>query len=101
MRIARARWVPGAATIALAAAMPPTAHPQTAARVSVLIDSSGSMLQTPEIVTFPETCVAQNFNPCTSTSANPTIAQETCNACAAWTARNFNCDGNDDWDATC
>src|SRR6185503_6679631 len=45
-------------------------------RISVLVDSSQSMLLTPEIVTFPETCVANQWNGCTS-SGNPTAAQET------------------------
>ncbi|MBP6846960.1 MAG: hypothetical protein KA201_24590 [Kofleriaceae bacterium] len=55
-------------------------------RISVMVDSSGSMLLTPEIVTIAETCVAQGWNGCTS-SGNPTAAQETCNACMAWTTR--------------
>jgi hypothetical protein len=67
--------------------------------VSIVVDSSGSMLLTPEIVTFPETCVALNFNPCTA-AINPSPAQETCNACAAWTTRAVSsCATN--WSSTC
>jgi hypothetical protein len=56
-------------------------------RISVMVDSSGSMLLTPEIVTTPETCVAQSWNGCVNTGLNPTLAQESCNACVAWTTR--------------
>lgn len=55
-------------------------------RISVMVDSSGSMLLTPEIVTYPETCVALGWNGCNA-GGNPTLAQETCNACMAWTVR--------------
>ena len=55
-------------------------------RISVMVDSSGSMLLTPEIVTIPETCATLAWNGCTS-SGNPSAAQESCNACMAWTVR--------------
>ena len=55
-------------------------------RIAILLDSSGSMLGTPEIVTIPETCVAEDWNGCTS-SGNPSAAQENCNACMRWTIR--------------
>ncbi|MCE9576021.1 MAG: hypothetical protein K8W52_22910 [Deltaproteobacteria bacterium] len=68
-------------------------------RISVLVDSSGSMLLTPDIVTMPETCVAQGWNGCTS-SGNPTAAQETCNACVADTIH-FRATCASSWTATC
>ncbi len=55
-------------------------------RISVMVDSSGSMLLTPEIVTIPETCATLAWNGCTS-NGNPSAAQESCNECMAWTVR--------------
>lgn len=55
-------------------------------RISLLVDSSQSMLLTPQWVTFPETCLAVNWNGCTA-SGSPTVAQQQCNACMAWTIR--------------
>jgi hypothetical protein len=64
-----------------------SAHAQTAPnRVAILVDSSASMLTTPEQVTFPETCLALGWNGCTS-AGNPSAAQESCNACMAYTLR--------------
>jgi MYXO-CTERM domain-containing protein len=68
-------------------------------RISVLVDSSGSMLLTPEIVTFPETCAGVNFNGCTG-SGNPSVAQETCNACVADTIH-FRATCASNWTAQC
>ena len=48
-------------------------------RISVMVDSSGSMLLTPQIVTLQENCSAL-WNPCTQTG-NRTAAEESCNAC--------------------
>ncbi|MEW5855600.1 MAG: HYR domain-containing protein, partial [Myxococcota bacterium] len=55
-------------------------------RTSFLLDSSGAMMRATEFATVPETCTALNWNGCTA-SGNPTAAQETCNACMAWTVR--------------
>lgn len=86
MRIARG--VPGLlAGIAALAAIAGTASAQPVRnRTSILLDSSSSMVSTPEIVTFAETCAAAGWNGCTATG-NPSVAQEQCNACMAWTVR--------------
>ncbi|MBZ0233686.1 MAG: hypothetical protein K8M05_15270, partial [Deltaproteobacteria bacterium] len=68
-------------------------------RISVMVDSSGSMMLTPEIITFPETCTAVAFNGC-SASGNPSVAQESCNACTSWVSRvDTFCQTN--WDSQC
>jgi hypothetical protein len=83
------------ALVAIAAAQP------VKNRISVMVDSSGSMLLTPEIVTYTETCTG--WNPCTF-QGDPTPAQQTCNACVRDTI-NFdsfcNGAGAGTWDATC
>ena len=66
-------------------------------RISVMVDSSGSMLLTPQIVTFQETCTG--WNPCTF-NGNPTAAQETCNPCVRDTI-NFDATCASTWDASC
>jgi hypothetical protein len=91
MRLGRSlgALVVAACAAGMAMTVAPWAYGQTEpmrARVSVLLDSSGSMLLTPDIITFPETCAATGFNGCTSTG-NPSPAQEACNACVAWTIR--------------
>ncbi|MCL4226139.1 MAG: hypothetical protein KJZ91_16875 [Myxococcales bacterium] len=69
-------------------------------RISVMVDSSGSMLMTPEIVTFPESCVSLGWNGCNATNSNPSPAQESCNACMTWTVRvDSFCAGT--WDSLC
>jgi hypothetical protein len=94
MRIARTAIVLIGLLLPVAASAQPVKN-----RISVLVDSSGSMLQTPDIVTMPETCVAQNFNGCTATGTS-TAAQRSCNACTAWTARQVaSCATN--WTSTC
>ncbi len=68
-------------------------------RISVMVDSSGSMIMTPEVVTYPETCVAAGFNAC-EVSGMPSSAARTCNACVTWTIRRrASCATS--WDATC
>src|SRR5689334_8292239 len=65
----------------LALARPAAAQP-VKNRISVLVDSSGSMLLTPEIVTYTETCATTaQWNPCNGNGTNPSAAQETCNSC--------------------
>ncbi|HUQ00972.1 MAG TPA: MopE-related protein, partial [Kofleriaceae bacterium] len=70
-------------------------------RISVMVDSSGSMLMTPEIITYTETCTG--WNPCSHTS-DPPAGQTTCNPCVSDTI-NFrpscNGAGSATWDATC
>lgn len=89
----------------LASLLPMLLSPRAAAaqpvknRISVLVDSSGSMLLTPEIVTMPETCVAQAFNGCTG-SGNPSATQERCNACVSDTV-NFRPTCASSWTAQC
>jgi hypothetical protein len=88
--------------LAFVVAIPAVAAAQVApikTRTAVLVDSSGSMLMTPEIITFPETCAANAFNGCTA-SGNPSAAQETCNACVADTIH-FRSGCSTSWDATC
>jgi len=68
-------------------------------RISVLIDSSGSMLLTPEIITYTETCTPSGWNPCTF-NGNPTLAQETCNTCVIDTIA-FDSTCASTWDASC
>jgi hypothetical protein len=48
-------------------------------RISVMVDSSGSMLLTPQIVTLTENC-SQLWNPCTQTG-NRSATEESCNPC--------------------
>ncbi len=71
-------------------------------RISLLVDSSGSMLLTPEIITYTETCAAANpWDPCTFTN-NPSAAQETCNACVIDViAARPACGGTGNWVAQC
>ena len=66
-------------------------------RISILVDSSGSMLQTTQIVTFTETCTG--WDPCTF-NGNPSAAQETCNACVIDTI-NFRSSCATTWNNTC
>ena len=70
-------------------------------RISVLVDSSGSMLLTPEIVTTTKTCTTTgSWNPCNGNSTNPSVAQETCNPCVIDTI-NFRPTCATTWNATC
>ncbi|MBK9033972.1 MAG: hypothetical protein IPL61_22345 [Myxococcales bacterium] len=70
-------------------------------RISVMVDSSGSMLLTPEIVTFTKTCATTaSWNPCTGNSTNPSAAQEACNPCVVDTI-NFRPTCASSWTATC
>ena len=69
-------------------------------RIAVIVDTSTAMRQTPEFLTFTETCTAP-FNPCTFTG-NPSAAQESCNACVRDTiALDASCGGTGLWDASC
>lgn len=72
-------------------------------RISVLVDSSASMLQTPQQVTFVQSCLVGGtpWNPCTFTG-NPSAAQEACNACVRDTIRfRPTCGGANIWSASC
>ena len=70
-------------------------------RISVLVDSSGSMLLTPEIVTTTKTCATTaTWNPCNGNSTNPNAAQETCNPCVVDTI-NFRASCATTWSVTC
>ncbi|MEZ4399658.1 MAG: MopE-related protein [Kofleriaceae bacterium] len=84
------------AVVTLWAAAPAAAQP-VKNRIAVLVDSSGSMLLTPEIVTYTETCAG--WNPCTFLGA-PSAAQRTCNACVRDTI-NFRASCATNWTATC
>ena len=91
------RLLPAAVGLAvIAIAVPASAQP-VKNRISILVDSSGSMVLTPEIVTFTETCTG--WNPCTF-NGNPTAAQEACNACVRDTI-NFDPTCASTWDASC
>ena len=84
--------------ITLVVAHQPRAHAQdTKSRISVLLDNSGSMVLTPEIVEFPEASGA--FNPCNTSGSPPPDTD--CNGCVAYTAEiDPFCSGTA-WDLTC
>ena len=56
MRIVRTAIVLVGLLLPIAASAQPVKN-----RISVLVDSSGSMLLTPDIITMPETCVAHRL----------------------------------------
>ncbi len=68
-------------------------------RIAVLLDTSSSMLTTPEWVTLSSDCSATGFNPC-QLAGNPTAAQETCNPCVRDTI-NFSPTCASSWNASC
>jgi hypothetical protein len=74
-----------------------TAAQPTRNRISILVDSSGSMLQTPQKLSFSQSCTG--FNPCTFLG-NPTVAQEACNPCVSDTIRRDSTCASA-WDASC
>ena len=87
--------------IGLVVAARPAAAQPVKNRISVLVDSSGSMLLTPEIVTTTKTCTTTaTWNPCNGNSVNPTLAQETCNPCVVDTI-NFTPSCATTWSAAC
>ena len=68
-------------------------------RISVMVDSSGSMVMTPEIVTFTKSCVGL-WDPCVASGINPSPAQESCNPCVTDTVTfDTFCAGT--WDTRC
>jgi len=69
-------------------------------RISVMVDSSGSMVMTPEIVTFTKTCTPTGWAPCTGNSADPPTLQQTCNPCVTDTI-NFRASCANSWSASC
>ncbi|RMH42785.1 MAG: hypothetical protein D6689_07135, partial [Deltaproteobacteria bacterium] len=86
------------AAVAALSASGPAAAQVTKSRITVLLDNSGSMLQTPEIVDLPSTCTASGFSPCTA-SGGP-VPDTRCNACVSWTIANLpSCASN--WTTTC
>ena len=72
------------ACLAVVAASGPAVAQPVKNRISVMVDSSGSMLLTPEIVTFSDNCT--QFNPCNA-SGDISTAAESCNACVRDTIR--------------
>jgi hypothetical protein len=60
----------------------PEAGAAARGRVALLVDTSGAMLQTPQVLSYDslDTCVANGMDGCTFTG-NPSLAQEGCNAC--------------------
>ena len=70
-------------------------------RISVMVDSSGSMLLTPEIVTFTKTCpLAGSWDPCNGNGTDPTLAQAACNPCVTDTVSYIPSCANS-WSTTC
>jgi MYXO-CTERM domain-containing protein len=70
-------------------------------RISVMVDSSGSMLLTPEIVTYTETCATtMAWNPCNGNNTDPNGTQAACNACVVDTV-NFRPSCANSWTPTC
>ncbi len=69
-------------------------------RISVMVDSSGSMVMTPEIVTFTKTCAPTGWAPCTGNGNNPPDSQQTCNPCVTDTIT-FRPSCGNSWTAQC
>ncbi len=66
-------------------------------RIAILPDTSSSMLLTPQILAFSETCA--DWNPCTFVG-NPTAPQESCNTCVRDTI-NFTSTCASNWTTSC
>jgi hypothetical protein len=66
-------------------------------RQVILVDTSSTMLRTPQIVDLSVTCAG--WNPCTF-NGNPSVAQESCNACVRDTIR-FEASCATLWDTSC